>query len=342
MLRLLKTILLLLIVSMGYAQTPRAISFTPQNFYYREKGRIEDSVLRTPNLGLWYVLYNNVDSSGSIWHDTRVGKFIGKWGTVTRYFASEDYVSTNFAPITGSGNYIQNQVSSPQSGSGIYTAGAIYALGRVGIGSASPSYKLGIRDTSTSVYTSTSIVNNRPAAIGVNMFNASMANGVGNWYVFSSQNSANNSQQIFMGSVTSTTGNTPVFVLGQSTGPNSYAERLRIDSAGNFGLGTTTPNSSVTVNGTYSHPTILTTNGGVTIGDHFYVKVTNTANTTITLPLATNIVGREYTIVKTSNNAFTVTIQGTSGMVAGASTYVLSTYPASVTVWTDGTDWWIK
>ena len=57
------------------------------------------------------------------------------------------------------------------------------------------------------------------------------------------------SQSGYMGVVGTGTGNTPNIVFGSQTGANSYSEKMRIDTTGKVGIGTSSPNASLDVVG---------------------------------------------------------------------------------------------
>jgi hypothetical protein len=115
--------------------------------------------------------------------------------------------------------------------------------GNVGIGTASPSYKLETKNGDISVV-------KLEAAAGGNT-----VNGIR----FRVNNSANTSQSATLGMVNAETVNSWGGVLTFSTKPangtpdESVTERMRINSSGNVGIGTTSPADKLTVNGTINH-----------------------------------------------------------------------------------------
>ena len=68
------------------------------------------------------------------------------------------------------------------------------------------------------------------------------------------------------------------------------------------------------------------------------MAVTNA--TTITLPPATSIAGRQYTI-KNIDPAATVTVSSGGSLIDGAATQTLAAQYKYITVVSDGTDWFI-
>lgn len=60
-------------------------------------------------------------------------------------------------------------------------------------------------------------------------------------------NTAGNYQNAYVGAVSTTGGYSPAIVIGQRTSLNNYAERMRINAAGNVGIGTSSPTAALDV-----------------------------------------------------------------------------------------------
>jgi hypothetical protein len=95
--KIFKTLILLLFVSAAFCQ--RSVPFQQMPLWYQMRAMYADSTARVPVLNMWYVPFNNKDSSGSMWYWTSQNAFAGKWGTVTRLFASQDWVTANAVNI---------------------------------------------------------------------------------------------------------------------------------------------------------------------------------------------------------------------------------------------------
>ena len=119
--------------------------------------------------------------------------------------------------------------------------------------------------------------------------------------------------------------------------------RFAIDSSGNVGIGTTTPLSTLHVDGSVSYKRTSTAGNYTILVSDYYVGVTSTAAArTITLPLATAAgEGKVYIIKDESGGAGTnnILIQGQGGdNVDGATVSITSNY-GSIRVICDGGDW---
>jgi hypothetical protein len=84
--------------------------------------------------------------------------------------------------------------------------------------------------------------------------------------VYSVKNAASRTQNAYFGalSITGSSSYTPALVWGQSTSSTTYAERMRIDSNGNLGIGMTNPSYKLDVNGTINATAILV--NGIAVG----------------------------------------------------------------------------
>ena len=186
--------------------------------------------------------------------------------------------------------------------------------GNVGIGTASPSYKLETKNGDISVV-------KLEAAAGGNT-----VNGIR----FRVNNSANTSQSATLGMVNAETVNSWGGVLTFSTKPangtpdESVTERMRINSSGNVGIGTTSPADKLTVNGTINHTNssdvykIFSTGSGL-----IYAGSTSSSS------VAFMTGGGEKARLDTSGNLL---VGKTSAALAGAGTAILSTGTHNVTV----------
>jgi len=90
-------------------------------------------------------------------------------------------------------------------------------------------------------------------------------------------------------------------------------EKMRVTSSGNVGIGTTTPTSTLQVNGSISTPITQTATSLTLTSAHQTIVVSNAAvAVTITLPLASTCTGRIYTIARGSGSTGAITLSGTS------------------------------
>ena len=137
---------------------------------------------------------------------------------------------------------------------------------------------------------------------------------------------------------------TPAYLAFHTTPTASVTatERMRIDSAGNVGIGTTTPVNKLQVNGSFGRNAPVTKTGNFTLGDAENWLICNgTATITVTLPAASSWTGREvmlktiaaFTVVSASSNVVPL-----AGGAAGTA-ILAATAGKFATLVSDGTNW---
>ncbi|MGI4872619.1 MAG: beta strand repeat-containing protein [Janthinobacterium lividum] len=117
----------------------------------------------------------------------------------------------------------------------------------------------------------------------------------------------------------------------------SSTERMRLDETGRLGLGTTTPQSTLEVNGSVAgnYRSITATGTTALTATDFVVVYNGTAAGTFTLPSGLNAKGRLYT-VKNTTTAQTLTLTTTSSETIDGSTSLSIPAGQSVQVVTTG------
>ena len=108
-----------------------------------------------------------------------------------------------------------------------------------------------------------------------------------------------------------------------------------------MGVGTTSPNSTLDVRGSLSTPvTTFTGNTTASSSDNLLV-FTGTSATTLTLPTAVGITGREYWIKNSTTNSSVLTIATTSSQtIDGLTTWTLTQTNKAIRVVSNGTNWY--
>lgn len=111
-------------------------------------------------------------------------------------------------------------------------------------------------------------------------------------------------------------------------------------STGFAGIGIAAPNSVLQTNGAVATPIVAKSSAYTIVAGDSTILATGT--TTITLPTAVGVTGRQYTIKKTDAGGTNVTVAGNGvELIDGANTVVLNTQYEAVTVQSDGTQWWV-
>ncbi len=96
------------------------------------------------------------------------------------------------------------------------------------------------------VYSPTSGSSLKPGE-GIYLRNDSAADGTWSGLVIGAMNTGDTQQHAYLGIVSNAAGDTPDIVIGQQTGANAYEERIRVNSSGNVGIGTTAPGKKLDV-----------------------------------------------------------------------------------------------
>jgi len=115
---------------------------------------------------------------------------------------------------------------------------------------------------------------------------------------------------------------------------------LSVNSFSQIGIGTTTPNSTLDVQGSVAAKLTMSTTTSNTLGNTYNFIYTGTSAGTATLPDATTITGRMYTIKNASTNSSLLTVNTTSSQtIDGSTTYILTTQYQTITVASNGSNW---
>jgi hypothetical protein len=106
-----------------------------------------------------------------------------------------------------------------------------------------------------------------------------------------------------------------------------------------IGIGTTTPNSTLDVQGSLAAKTTIGSSSSYTLGSEYTYIYTGTTAATVTLPTAIGITGRMYTIKNASTSSVTLTINTTSSQsIDGLTSQPLNQYQI-MTVVSIGSNW---
>ncbi|MEY2665093.1 MAG: hypothetical protein RLZZ480_198, partial [Candidatus Parcubacteria bacterium] len=104
-----------------------------------------------------------------------------------------------------------------------------------------------IRAGSGTLYAPNSGSGSAPAGSAIMTQNDTAVTGTFSGTYFNSRNAAFNYQAAYIGSVNTGSGYTPIMVFGTQNAASTYQERMRLDTNGQLGLGTTSPNQMLSI-----------------------------------------------------------------------------------------------
>jgi hypothetical protein len=200
---------------------------------------------------------------------------------------------------------------------------------------------LAINTSSAAAYLSTG-AQTSPGSAGTSPVsqNTGSGDGTGSFYRLKVQNTAGNNQNAYFGAVATSGGATyaPALVFGQQNGAANYQEALRIDPAGNIGIGTTAPSAKLTLAAGSANPGTaplkLTTGTNLTTPEDGAMEYSSSSlyftigATRYVIP--TNTAAGNYSNVTTISNAsgsITMTPLAGNSVIVNAAT--VSTTPTS-------------
>jgi hypothetical protein len=137
--------------------------------------------------------------------------------------------------------------------------GALNVSGNIDAGGYIAGTTLEIIKTQPGAYTSTSASLSNPGGAEGYIWNTDNTDADAAVFLLTAQNTAGKEQTAYMAAVSNTgaTNYTPSIVIGQQTGSSAYNERMRIDSNGNVGIGTTAANGGLDIATTGTSSSII-------------------------------------------------------------------------------------
>ena len=120
---------------------------------------------------------------------------------------------------------------------------------------------------------------------------------------------------------------------------NGTTDRITIQNDGDIGIGTTSPTSTLDINGSIGYK-VTTITSADTLNQTHNVVLCNTGSYTVTLPAAADNTGKVYYLKNIDAEGDDITIDGNSSeTIDGSTTFVLDPYKHAVRIISDGSNW---
>jgi hypothetical protein len=120
---------------------------------------------------------------------------------------------------------------------------------------------------------------------------------------------------------------------------NNGTDHVTIQNDGNVGIGTTSPVSSLDINGSLGCK-VTTITSTTTLNNTHNIVLCNSGAYTVTLPAAASNTGRIYYIKNIDTDGDNITVDGNgSETIDGSATYILDAYLQSIKIISDGSNW---
>jgi hypothetical protein len=272
------------------------------------------------------------DSDNLVFHNQTVNKHVvfkvNDQG-VTREGLRIDGAVTAVVVNEGAESLVDFRVESDNNTHMLFVDGA---NDKVGINTDQPDYTL---DVAGDIGVDQKIYHNGDANTYINFTDDRIRFDAGGLNLFGMHKKGSSPHQVTVNNG----GNNVDFVVND----NSSNTVLRTDaSTSRVGISTGTPHSGLQIDNSVAFAArAITQNHTVTEGDHTIFVNATSGNITVTLPSATNIMGRQYVIKRVDSSVNSVTIDPDgSETIEGASTITLDV-GRSVVIQSDNSNWWI-